>query len=62
MHVEVDRGEVTLGGEVEGRSDAQLVERLVARVPGVVSVTSELTWRVDDLTRKHRRDAARALT
>ena len=62
VHVEVDRGEVTLGGEVEGRSDAQLVERLVARVPGVVSVTSELTWRVDDLTRKHRRDAARALT
>ena len=62
VHVEVERGEVTLTGRVEGRSDAKLVERLVARLPGVVSVTSQLTWLVDDLTRKHRRDLARKLS
>jgi hypothetical protein len=50
---------VALHGEVEGRSDAQLIERMVARVPGVVGVRSELTWRVDDLSRKYQRNLAR---
>lgn len=59
VDVEVAAGAVTLHGQVEGRSDAQLIERLVGRVPGVVSVTSELTWRVDDLTRKYERELAR---
>jgi CBS domain-containing protein len=59
VQVSVERGEVTLRGEVEGRSDAALIERLVARVPGVVGVTSELTWRVDDLSRKYQREIAR---
>jgi CBS domain-containing protein len=58
--VEVERGQVTLRGEVEGRSDAQLIERLVARVVGVVGVTSELTWRVDDTSRKYQRAQTRA--
>jgi CBS domain-containing protein len=50
--VSVDRGEVTLTGEVEGRSDARLAERLVLRIPGVVSVDVHLTWRFDDLARR----------
>lgn len=51
VRCDVLRGEVSLEGEVDERSDAQLIERLVARVPGVVSVDSRLTWRVDDLDR-----------
>jgi CBS domain-containing protein len=50
--VSVVRGTVELEGEVEGRSDAALVERLVGRVPGVVSVAPRLTWRFDDLDRR----------
>lgn len=46
--VDVAHGEVTLSGSVETRPDALLFERLVARVPGVVSVDARLTWRVDD--------------
>ncbi len=47
--VRVDRGEVTLAGELERRSEVELLERFVARVPGVVSVLSRATWRWDDL-------------
>ena len=57
--VDVDGGEVLLRGQVEGRSDAQLIERLAARVAGVVGVTSEVTWRVDDTSRKYQRRLAR---
>jgi CBS domain-containing protein len=49
--VEVADGEVTLTGGLEGRSDVQLLLTLVGRVPGVVSVHSEVTWRVDDTKR-----------
>lgn len=49
--VEVERGEVTLAGQLEGRSDVQLLLTLVARVPGVVGVDSKVTWRVDDTKR-----------
>jgi CBS domain-containing protein len=62
VSVEVEEGEVRLRGEVEGRSDAQLIARLVARVAGVVGVTSELTWRVDDTSRKYQRRLARMKT
>jgi CBS domain-containing protein len=47
-NVRVKRGEVTLSGELERRSDAELLPRFVARVPGVVSVHSTVTWRWDD--------------
>lgn len=47
-NVRVNRGEVTLSGELERRSDVELLERLVARVPGVVSVLSRVSWRWDD--------------
>jgi CBS domain-containing protein len=49
--VEVANGEVTLTGELERRSDAELVPQFVARVPGVLAVTSRLTWRADDRDR-----------
>jgi CBS domain-containing protein len=48
LDVSVERGEVTLSGQLERRSDAELLPRFVARVPGVVSVHSTLTWAWDD--------------
>jgi CBS domain-containing protein len=48
LEVQVHRGEVKLAGEFERRSDAELLPDFVARVPGVVSVRSTLTWRWDD--------------
>jgi CBS domain-containing protein len=50
--VEVTDGEVTLSGLVESRIDAQLLPKLVARVPGVVGVRADVTWRVDDTGRR----------
>jgi CBS domain-containing protein len=43
--VDVNEGHVVLRGVVETRAETKIVERLAARVPGVVSVTSELTSR-----------------
>ena len=40
--------QVHLGGEVERRVDAELLERFTAAVPGVVSVDSELRWKFDE--------------
>jgi len=56
--VRAERGEVRLSGRLERRSDAELLEQFVARVPGVVSVHSTLGWRWDD--RKVSRDGATA--
>jgi len=50
--VEVERGEVTLGGSVDARSVAEILPRLVSAVPGVISVRSELSWRQDDVARR----------
>ena len=49
-------GNVTIAGEVENRSTAELIEGYVRAVPGVVSVRSLLTWQVDD--RSHRTESA----
>ena len=46
--VTVDEGIVGLRGEADRRTDATLIERLAARVDGVVNVRSELTYRYDD--------------
>jgi osmotically-inducible protein OsmY len=54
VDVQVERGTVTLRGGIDRRSDAELLERLVRRVPGVVTVASSVTWRVDDTTRRGR--------
>jgi CBS domain-containing protein len=46
--VEVTDGAVVVTGEVERRSDVETVDHVVRRVPGVESVTVNVTWRVDD--------------
>lgn len=55
VEVEVTHGSVRLDGRLHTRSDAELLERLVARVPGVVGVESSVRWQIDDTTRKGRR-------
>jgi CBS domain-containing protein len=52
----VFEGKVMISGEVENRTTAELVEAYIRRVPGVVSVHSELTWQIDD--RAHRTAAS----
>ena len=52
ISVAVSEGEVILGGEVETRTQAELAEAYVRRVPGVVDVRSSLTWGIDDLARR----------
>jgi CBS domain-containing protein len=49
--VDVEEGKVRLGGSVDRRSDAQLVAAVVTKVPGVVEVESEISWREDDRRR-----------
>jgi CBS domain-containing protein len=51
VDVVVEHGDVALVGEIEARSDADVLRKLVQRVPGVVSVRSSVLWRVDDLQR-----------
>jgi CBS domain-containing protein len=46
LDVQVREGEVTVAGEVDTKSDADLLPELIAQVPGVVSVDSKLTWKV----------------
>jgi CBS domain-containing protein len=48
LHVHVHDGEVHLSGKLERRSNAELLPRFVARVPGVVDVHSTLRWEWDD--------------
>jgi CBS domain-containing protein len=48
----VVHGMVTISGEVENRSTAELIEAYIRRVPGVVSVHSDLRYRFDDLARR----------
>jgi CBS domain-containing protein len=51
-------GKVTVAGEAENRTDAELIEEHIRRVPGVVSVCSELRWQIDDRARRTRASAA----
>jgi osmotically-inducible protein OsmY len=46
VEVSVADGVVRLSGIVETQADAEVMARLVERVPGVVSVTSEVGWRM----------------
>ncbi|MGH3024019.1 MAG: CBS domain-containing protein [Gaiellaceae bacterium] len=48
LEVDVQDGVVTLAGEVERRADAELLERFTQAVPGVVSLQSDLKWRLDE--------------
>jgi CBS domain-containing protein len=52
LELDVQEGVVTVHGQVEAHSDARVLEKLILRVPGVVSLASEVTWRVDDLVRR----------
>ncbi len=57
VDIEVHAGVVNLAGMLQTRSDVVLLERMAGRVPGVVSVQSELRWNVDDTRRRERRPA-----
>ncbi len=55
VEVGVQGGRAALSGRLHTRSDVELLDKLVARVPGVVAVDSTVAWNVDDTTRKGRR-------
>jgi CBS domain-containing protein len=63
IDVTVVEGELTLGGRLRRRSTAEFLPAVLARVPGVVGVRSELTWIEDDskTSRPRRREGARHL-
>jgi CBS domain-containing protein len=46
--VVVDKGVVTLTGQVETKIDAELLPRVVRQVAGVISVDSRLSWESDE--------------
>jgi CBS domain-containing protein len=48
LSIEVVDGIVQLGGTVESRTDARLLQELAVRVEGVISVNSDVTWTSDD--------------
>jgi CBS domain-containing protein len=48
VQVSVRDGEVQLDGGVEQKADAELLEFFASRVPGVVAVRSNMSWRLDD--------------
>jgi osmotically-inducible protein OsmY len=58
LEITVTKGEVTMAGEVENRSTALAIERHLGRIPGVVSLSPELRWQIDD--RSHKVAAATA--
>ena len=60
VQVHVEHGAVRLSGQVETATDAALLERFVARVPGVVSVSAEVGWRFDDRARHAERSSVSA--
>jgi CBS domain-containing protein len=54
LEIGVENGVVELDGCVETKTIAEIIRAFVRRVPGVVDVTSRLTWRTDDLVRRRR--------
>jgi CBS domain-containing protein len=46
--VYVEGGMVALSGQVETRSEAEVIEGLAHRVPGVLSVKTSIAWKIDD--------------
>jgi CBS domain-containing protein len=48
IDVTVVNGVVTFVGSIGTRTEARLVEELARRLDGVVDVSNELTWRIDD--------------
>ena len=48
VDIQIDDGNVTMKGHLETRSDVELLEELVGRLDGVVSVNSHMTWETDN--------------
>ena len=48
VRIDVRDGEVSLSGQVDRHSDAELLRLFVERVPGVVSVETTVAWAWDD--------------
>jgi osmotically-inducible protein OsmY len=48
VEVQVAAGETTLTGSVRRRTDAEVLPKVIEKVPGVVSVRSELSWSADE--------------
>ncbi|MEV7982267.1 CBS domain-containing protein [Streptomyces sp. NPDC086519] len=48
VHVSVTEGVVTLSGQLERRSDAEIAVSMTGRVDGVVAVVDKLGYRLDD--------------
>ena len=46
--ISVTEGVVRIRGRAETRSTAEMIERLVAAVPGVISLEADVTWAFDD--------------
>ena len=46
--IHVDNGVATVRGRVDRRSIAEMLERAVRNVPGIVDVVSDVTWETDD--------------
>ena len=59
--VSVENGVATLSGRLPIRSDVEMLNKLAARVPGVVAVESTVEWDVDETTRKGRRSLERTV-
>ena len=55
VEISVQDGVAALTGRLMTRSDVDLLNRLIARVPGVLGVESTVAWNVDDTTRKGQR-------
>jgi CBS domain-containing protein len=60
VDVQVDGGLVRIAGELETKSLADLVVRMIGRIEGTVGVESRLTWKFDD-TRLHVEEPAGSL-
>lgn len=61
VEVNVENGVATLSGRLPTRRDVELLNKLAARVPGVVAVDSTVVWDVDETTRKGRRSLERTV-
>ena len=46
--VDVHDGDVSISGSVDLRSGAQIIERFVRMVPGMIDVTADVSWSMDD--------------
>jgi CBS domain-containing protein len=48
LEISVLDGAVTIGGHVDSKTDAELIEAFARRVPGTVSVESHLSWQEEN--------------